>query len=238
MRLVVGLETDLFPVTHSALGISVIKEAIKRENEAYYKELYEGEKMCKNFSYSFYLKNYVKEGDMFVKNEGVFLTISTPDTKFGLTIYNGITKMSEFKYKDFVLKKKFIKIEQEPKVLDTSVLIKTLSPIVVTGEDGKFLTVNDADFTERLNYVTDISLKKFRGYGLNEPIVLEPLNVKKVVVKQSLREFKEITHKPYHYVDANLGTFALMGNREDIAVLCQLGLGFRRGQGFGNLKVI
>lgn len=238
MRLTVCFKTETFPVLYSALGISIIKEAIKKENEDYYKEIYEGEKVSKNFTFSFYVKDYVKEGDMFTKNEGVYMTISTPDVRFGLTLYNGLNKMKVMRYKEYVLNKEFIKIDKEVSILDNSVIIKTLSPIVINKGKSGYLMVGEEGFNDRLNYVMNIALKNFRGYGLNEPIELEPLNAGKVIVKQDLRGFKEETNKAYNCIDGNKGVFVLRGNREDLNVICQMGIGFRRGQGFGNVKVV
>lgn len=238
MRFTVCFKTDTFPVLYSALGISIIKEALKKEDENYYKELYEGKKASKNFTFSFYVKDYVKEGDMFVKNDGVYMTISTPDVRFGLTLYNGLNKMGVMRYKHYVLNRGFIKIDKEMNIADTSVIIKTLSPIIISKDTSGYLMVGEEGFNERLNYVMDIVLKNYRGYGLTEPIELVPLKVNKVVVKQDLRGFKEETNKAYNCIDANKGTFILKGSREDLNLICQIGIGFRRGQGFGNVKIV
>ena len=238
MRFTVCFKTDTFPVLYSALGISMIKEALKKEDENYYKELYEGKKASKNFTFSFYVKDYVKEGDMFVKNDGVYMTISTPDVRFGLNLYNGFNKMGVMQYKEFKLKKERIKIDKEVNIVDESVIIKTLSPIVVSKGKSGYLVIGEEGFNERLNYVMDIVVKNYRGYGLIEPIELLPLKASKVVVKQGLRGFKEETNKEYNCIDANRGTFELRGNREDLNLIYKLGLGFRRGQGFGNIKVV
>lgn len=243
MRLTVKFKADVFPVANSPMGISMIKEALKIADMGYFKKVYagengEGRKSSKNFTYSFYVNDYIKEGDFFVKSDGVYMTISTPDVVLGTHIYDGMMTLNEFKYKEFVLTKDFVKIEKESKIVDSAVVIKTLSPIVVSKAEGGYLTVTEVGFVDRLNYVTDIVLKNYRGYGLKEVLGVEPIKVKKLVVKQPLRNFIALTGKECQCIDASVGTFKLSGDVEDLNDIYKLGVGFRRSQGFGNIKVV
>ena len=81
-------------------------------------------------------------------------------------------------------------------------------------------------------------LNNYRGYGLKRELSFESLDMKKVVVKEPLRDFKKVTNREYQYVNAFKGKFELIGDIEDLNDIYKLGIGFKRGQAFGNLDVV
>ena len=99
-------------------------------------------------------------------------------------------------------------------------------------ENGKS---NDKDNTVLL---VDTVLKNYRGYGIKKDIEFENLDLKKVVVKEPFREFQRVTKREYQCVNSYKGRFILRGDNEDLNDIYKLGLGFKRGQGFGNLEVV
>ena len=60
--------------------------------------------------------------------------------------------------------------------------------------------------------------------------------MKKIVVKEQIKGFKEKTGKEYIYIKAYSGIFKLIGNTEDLNLLKELGVGARRS-GFGNIDL-
>lgn len=64
-----------------------------------------------------------------------------------------------------------------------------------------------------------------------------PINLKKQVVKHTLKGFREKTGKPYMTFTTFQGCFKLKGHPQDLQTLYQIGIGLRTGQGFGMVEV-
>jgi CRISPR-associated endoribonuclease Cas6 len=247
MRIGCKFECDELPVAYQMLFVSFIKTAIQKSDMDYYNKLYNFEdksnKRAKNFCFSVYLSNYKIEGELININGEVILNISSPDYEFMTRLYNGILELKKspelFKYKkNYCLKVTKIYIQQEKQVYKNSALFKTLSPIYIKDNNNCSLSPNDDSYIEHLNYIVNISLINYRGYGLKEALVIKSKSMKKVVVKESIRNFTKITGKKYMFVNAYKGMFELAGDIEDLNHIYQLGLSFKRGQGFGMLDLV
>lgn len=242
MILKTDFETKKFPCCYNSLGISIIKESLKASDEEYYNKLYfyngKSNKATKNFSYSVFIKDYTIEGDEFIVNDKVTIYLSTPDLEFGLKMYNGLIKKKEYQYKGYQLKIIKVDLIKEKKITKEEAVFKTLSPICIKNKEGKFLDIDHSEYVKELNYITNIILKNYRGYGLKTVLKFKNLDMKKVVVKEPLREFKKVTNREYQYVNAFKGKFVLYGDIEDLNDIYKLGIGFKRGQAFGNLDVL
>ncbi|WP_455539346.1 CRISPR-associated endoribonuclease Cas6 [Terrisporobacter sp.] len=242
MRMKIEFATKRFPKYYNVLGVSLIKESIKKASPDYYEKLYfyndKSNKTSKNFTYSFYIKGYEIEGDDFLVKDKVIMNISTPDLELGLYIYNGIINKKTIKYKDYEMTRLRVDLIKEKVIYGEEVLFNTLSPICIKDNKGKFLDVNNENYVKELNYIADTVLKNYRGYGIKKEIEFENLDLKKVVVKEPLRDFQKITKRQYQCVNSYKGVFRLKGDNEDLNDIYKLGLGFKRGQGFGNLEVV
>lgn len=242
MRMKIELATSRFPRFYNMLGTSVIKEAIKKSSKDYYENLYfyneRNNKTSKNFTFSFYIKGYEIKGYNFVVNDRVIMYICTPDLELGLHIYNGIINSKILKYKDYEMTRLRVSLLKETDILGDEVVFNTLSPICIKDNDGKFLDIDNENYIKELNYIVDTVLKNYRGYGVKKEINFENMGLKKVVVKEPLREFQKRTKKEYQFVNSYKGMFRLKGDNEDLNDIYKLGLGFKRGQGFGNLEVV
>jgi CRISPR-associated endoribonuclease Cas6 len=84
----------------------------------------------------------------------------------------------------------------------------------------------------------EATFREFYGRSLKETLKFYPLNMRKEVVKHTLRSFREKTGKPIMYITGNSGIFKLKGHPEDLQVIYQIGFGNRRSQGFGMVDVI
>ena len=77
MRMKVEFATSRFPRYYNVLGVSLIKEAIKKSSQDYYKNLYfykdKSNKTSKNFTYSFYIKGYEIDGEDFIVKDRVVM---------------------------------------------------------------------------------------------------------------------------------------------------------------------
>ena len=242
MRMKVEFATSRFPRYYNVLGVSLIKEAIKKSSQEYYEKLYfyndKSNKTSKNFTYSFYIKGYEIDGDDFLVKDRVVMYISTPDLELGLHIYNGIINNKTIKYKNYEITRLRVDLVKESDIYGEEAIFKTLSPVCIKDSSGKFLDFNNENYVKELNYIVDTVLKNYRGYGIKKDIEFENLDLKKVVVKEPFREFQRVTKREYQCVNSYKGRFILRGDNEDLNDIYKLGLGFKRGQGFGNLEVV
>jgi CRISPR-associated endoribonuclease Cas6 len=236
MRLSIEFQIEKLPITYNMLFVSLIKETLKKSNYEYFQKLYDYKK-SKNFTFAVKMNDFELKDDNFLIKDKLIFNISSPDNEFIINFYNGMLKMDT---PHSGLKKMKIFKPIDRKINSNEILIKTLSPICVKNRDGKFLKLDDKNFVEELNYITNICLKNFGDFGLNEKIDLIPVGnqVKNVVVKEKINGFQDKTKKEIMFINAYEGVFLLKGNREDLQVLVDLGLGFRRNQGFGMIEVL
>lgn len=242
MRMKINLAISKLPIAYNTLFMSAIKEAIKASDKTYYEKLYfyEGKnnKVTKNMTFSVGIKDYEIKGNEFEVKGKVSLTISTPDLELGLMIYNGMIKKRKFIYKEYEWIRLRVDLIKEKEIGGQQALFKTLSPICIKNKRGAFMDIEDPDYVQELNYITNEVLKNYRGYGLKEQLDFQVRNIKKIIVKESIRGFQEKTGRQYQCVNAYRGSFVIRGHKEDLNDIYKLGIGFRRAQGFGNLELI
>lgn len=222
--------------------VSLIKESIKSFNKDYLDRLYTFEgKQCKRskpFCFATYYKDFTAEDQMLNIHDKVMLYISTPDYECGINLYNGLLNMRSFQYKGFTLQRLKIGTIKEKNIKQEQAVFKTLSPIFIKDKENKPLTPDDENYEEELNYIVNKCLENCRGYGLKHPIKFQQILMKKTVVKEDIRKFTEETNKEVYYVNAYSGIFKLEGDVEDLNLIYQNGIGFRRNQGFGMVEVV
>lgn len=195
--------------------------------------------------------------NVFYFSENSYLTmyISSNDYEFIMNLYNGLLKLKNFNlYEDVILKLEKVILVNEKKIDKDEVVFKTLSPILIEDKDNKPILVEPVsrgeenlsylkvlskdDFNIHFNAIHSGILKNLRGYGIISNLEFEPINLKKQVVKHTLKGFRETTGKPYMTLTTMQGIFKLKGAPEDIQMLYQIGIGLRTGQGFGMVDVL
>ena len=243
MRISCDFKVDRLPISYNMMFVSIIKEALKASNNEYYEKLYSysdgrTNKKSKNFTFAIFINDFIKEGEFFKVNGNVTMSISSPDQDFMIYLYNGFTTKKAYQYKDYKLTRTRFMVLEEKKILGDQILIKALSPICIKNKDNRFLQISDSAYNGEFNYISDVVLKNYRGYGLNEPIIIEPVNYKKRVVKEVIRNFIDISKKDIMYVNSYVGVFKVKGDREDLNDLYKLGIGHRRSQGFGMIDIL
>ncbi|KYH34088.1 CRISPR associated protein Cas6 [Clostridium tepidiprofundi DSM 19306] len=244
MRLSCEYKTDKFPIAYQMMIVSLIKEALNKTDKEYFLKLYTYEngkanKKTKNFCFSVFLKDFKKEGEVFTINDKVIINISSPDYEFMIKLYNGLLKIKTFEYKEeFSINKVRINLQKEKEINSSTILFNTLSPICIKNKNNEMLEIDHEDYEKELNYIANKTLESFRGYGLKENLKFKAVNMKKRVVKEQIRNFKEKTGKPFYYVNSYVGVFQLQGDVNDIKDIYSLGLGFKRSQGFGMIEVV
>lgn len=244
MRLRCEYKTEKIPVAYQMMFVSLIKESLKKTDKEYYEKIYifdEGKanKSPKNFCFSVFMKDFQREGDEFLIKDKLIFNVSSPDYEFMINLYNGLLKIKEFNYKNqYFINKVRIDLIKEKQINSEAVEFNTLSPLCIKDKNNEPLEVKDERFEKELNYISNKVLEGYRGYGLIKPLVFTDRGMVKKVVKEDISGFKKNTNKPFYYVNCYAGRFKLQGDANDLNDLHKLGVGFKRGQGFGMIEVI
>jgi CRISPR-associated endoribonuclease Cas6 len=243
MRLCCQFEAESVPLPYQMMFVSLIKEILKNASEEYFNQLYyydhdKRNKQSKNFCFAVFLKNFEFKDDHFVLKEGLDLNISSPDKLFIGNFFNGLLKTKSFEYKNYSIKLKKFFLLPEKNIVEEKVTFKTMSPIYLTDKRNRPLTPYDENFTKEYNYLADMILTNYRGVGLLRSVEFTPIQMKKVVVKEEIREFQKNTGKEYLFLESYQGTFSLEGDVYDLRDIYALGVSLRRSQGFGMIEVI
>ncbi len=263
MRTLINIKTNCLPIIYRHKIISLIKEALRISDNAYKEYLY-GSKIPKPFCFNLYIpptrkvhSAEIKIDNRYIIRDKVFffpensycqLFISSLDYRFILDLYNGLNKIKVFEFSSddnmlingcrikWQIKKLYVLNEKT--INKYKILFKTCSPLVVENKEDKPVLFYEDTFIEELNIIMSKKFKSLIGRDLISELKFKPLNMKKQVVKHTLKEFRERTGKPVMYITANAGTFELRGHPEDLTLIYQIGLGNRTGQGFGMVEVV
>ena len=242
MKILFTAEGNRFPSQYRVLVCSLIKNALEKADEEYFRSLYyyndKKSKKIKPFTFSVFLKEYIMGHDEINLKGRSSIILSTSDYNLGINLYNGLLQTKTYRFKDYEINIERILLEKEKIISDNEVVCKTLSPIHLKDKNNKPINPTSQEFKETLNYISDVLLKTIRGEGLREDLRFTPINMKKVVVKEKIKDFKDITNKDIMYVESYSGSFKLQGNREDIRLLLQTGFGNRRSFGFGMIDIL
>lgn len=227
---------------HQMLGSSLIKQALQTESEEYFNQLYQYEgkanKRTKNFCFAIRVVNYELKKEVFEVKDKVIMVISSPDQELMIRLYNGLLNCKVFNYKTYELNIKKVYVKQHKELKRMPVILKTQSPIWIKDNQNQSMDLENPHYQVELNYICNEVLKGYRGQGLQGDLFLEPIDMKKKVVKQAIREFSQKTEKAIYYTNCYEGIFKLSGELKDINDLVQLGIGFRRAQGYGLVEVL
>jgi CRISPR-associated endoribonuclease Cas6 len=248
MRVKIDIYAEKVPIIFRHRVMSLIKESLSRSNKDYFESLYSIKKpKAFTFNLTFNGSNPIDEeisiDDTFKIKDKVFcqskdkpisLYISSNNYEFLVHILNGVREIKTFKFNDNIYWRiGKVSILREKPILSDTVVFKTNAPFVVEDKDDRPVVFNDENFQSELNNVVNTAFKEVYGRKLKQPLEFYPINMKKEVIKHTLRGFREKTGKPIMYITGNSGIFKLKGHPEDLQTIYQIGLGNRRSQGFG-----
>lgn len=243
MRISFEGKCETLPICYQMMFVSMIKEALQTVNSEYYKNLYSyGEnkrnKKSKNFCFSVFMKDFEMQENVFKVKDKIIFNISSPDYEFMFNVYSGLQRMKTFRYKNFTVEKIRIRPMKERKITSETTIFNTISPICIKDKEDNMLHISEDKYVEELNYIANKVLENFRGKGLKRQLRFMPIDMKKRIVKEDIKVFRENTNKQFFYVNSYVGRFALNGDIEDLKDIYMLGLGFKRNQGFGMIEII
>lgn len=266
MRIKITFNAEKLPILYRHRFMSLIKESLENSDLDYKQFLYpekdsELSKKVKPFTFSvsmpqekvvkkekFLIDKHMEIEDLvfyFPANTFIALYVSSSESQFIMRLYNGLLKLKQFDFSgDISLKLIKVYLLNEKIIHSDEVTFRTNSPILIEDSDKKpiFPDVNNPSslisINKNFNNIHNGILKDLRGYGLYREIVFEPLLIKKQVIKHTLKGFREKTGNPYMTLTCFEGRFRLKGDRRDLQMLYQIGVGMRRGQGFGMVEVV
>lgn len=228
------LANDKFTKNYRNFLMSYFKFALSKEYIDVFNTYFNNDAAIKNYSFSVYIKDMKYEDNLIVSpTKSIKMILSSNDYSFVTALYNSLLINKGRKMdinpdnKIFLERISLIHLDE---IKEDTITIKTLSPILVRDRDRErnkdyYVTVNDSNFIEKLNFNL-IYLATHLNLNIDN-LKISPIKVRKVVVPL----FK------VNY-DANDGLFELSGNIETLNTLYKVGIGSRRGEGFGLFELV
>ena len=233
LRIQFEFQMEKLPIAYRLGMLSIIKEMIHKGSKQYFHKLFNKNKReLKPFSHATFIRNLQIDNDE-LQGDRLYLTISSPSYEFIMHLINGSGRRTTYKYKDFsltLISKRLL--PSSPQFTD-KVTFKTLSPILIENKERQPLQASDPTFELELNYYATLLAKELFNRNLFQPIKLIGTNMKKVVIKENVHQ--EQTDNIFF--TGNEGLIQLSGDKEDLKLLYDCGIGLRRSLGFGLLDV-
>lgn len=266
MRIKVNFTAPKLPILYRHRFMALIKEALEKSDADYKESLYpdtdsEKSKIAKPFCFSISMpsgrtakkeKIIIDEGVEiedtvfhFPHNNSFSFYVSSSEYPFIVCLYNGLLETKSFPFgNDINLKLERVFMLNEAKIIGDEAIFRTNAPVLIEDKNSKPILPIASDlspiasFNDHFNAIHDRILKNIRnGQGLHREMEFKNVELKKQVVKHTLKGFREKTGKPYMTLTCFEGCFKLKGDPRDLQMLYQIGIGLRTGQGFGMVDV-
>jgi len=236
LRFSVTYRMNSVPIDYRMKVYSLLKEAIRRVDETYYKKIFvKQQSEMKPFSFAVFLKDFSMTETKILLKE---LTITISSTmEFAVHAFNGLRTITSYEIVGETWTQTNLQLLKEANITSGIVYMKTLSPILVEDKQGKPLSPNDEKFEAELNYFANLKVKHVEGRELFKPIRFTPFNMKKTVVKESNQVFRKTNKNASLYFTTYRGSFKLEGHPNDLQILYQLGIG-KRTSFFGLIEYV
>jgi len=212
--------------------VSLLKEAIQKEDFKFFLEYYKPEKKNtpKPFTFSTFIPNVVsKDKSLSFSSDIIKLNFSTNDIEFFTKTYNGLLKIVEFPFYSYKIKIEKIFYEKPYIIKENRIKFKTLSPVLLRDHENYnrlYLLPNNPKYSEQLKYSIFSIAKRFLGIE-NFEINIQILSYKPVYF--------------FHYRELIQGADMILIIEtlpKILQLLYDIGIGSRRSEGFGMLKVV
>ncbi|MBN6186628.1 CRISPR-associated endoribonuclease Cas6 [Aneurinibacillus sp. BA2021] len=237
MRVEVNFKAKEVPIYYRMGMLSLIKEALSKANPAYYHEIFSDNPLPKPFAYAVYLKNFNYKAES-IELDGFTLFLTSSNYEFMMHFFNGISQMKTYRYLNFEWEIERIRMLPERSLCSSQAVFKTVSPLLIESKDGKPVFPHDASYEQEFNYYANLVVSACLGRSLRRPLMVRPLQMKKVVIKESNRIIREGDHpSQILYFTVFKGHLYIEGDQEDLLCLYQNGISKRRSFGFGMLDI-
>lgn len=238
MRISLKFQTEgnTLPIDYNKYFVSFIKKALCEYNPEYYEQLYRNDDpIVKSYTGAVYFDHPKFEPPIITfDNHFIQLNISCYKLEEGIMLYNAfmLQKNKKFLVKENALLLTEVNSWIDDPIVETNVVVKTLSPIIARYHDIKtkqdrYYTFLDPEFSDIIKMNVENVIQKLNLDISTDDFEIIPLKCHKTIVKS------------YNCsMDASLGIFQLKGNPELVNFLVQAGLGSKRSSIYGNIKII
>jgi CRISPR-associated endoribonuclease Cas6 len=224
-----SLSQPKLPLEYRRGFLSLLKQTIELSTKPMLKHVFYSEHTLKPFTFSVYFPEIGKQEEKSEINVGkrAILNFSTFDLELAAHLYNGFLKTKTFKLFDNELTFEKIQMRQSNQIRSDKVVFKTLSPVLINnlGSSEWFLVPGEKGFSEGLEFSIHEMTREFLKTD-NIAFHFKPLQFNR----------KPVWHYNMHR-SSFTGVFEIQSTPELLQLIYDIGLGVRRGQGFGMLDV-
>lgn len=234
MRVQFRFKISELPIGYRLGILSIIKEMVRNGSNEYYQEIFEDKKSSpKPFAYSIYIQN-ISLYDQIITGDELVVIVSSSSYEFMMNLLNGSRKKQEYKYKNYTFLLISKRMLPTYHITHNCVTFQTKSPILIESKNKKPVLSTDPNFEEEFQYISSLLIKELYHRQPFEPIQILQTSMKKQVIKEFLHQESD---KPL-YLTTNKGLIQLKGNPQDLQVIYDNGVSFRRSLGLGLLDVV
>lgn len=235
MRIKIEFKASRIPLAYRFGFLSIIKEAVTVSDSQYAEQLFNNRNRdMKPFAYSNYLKNFRFEGEDILL-DSFSIIISSSDLYFMTLLYNGLVSRRKYRYKTYEWERGKIEMLPEKTVQSSSVLFRTLSPLLIESNDQQSLAPNDPGYEREFNYYANLTVQLMLKRPLKKQLTVRPMQMKKMVIKENTHHVNG--GNQMLYLTAYKGMIFVEGDPEDLDCLYKAGVSKRRSLGFGLLDI-
>lgn len=235
LKLHFNLKSTDIPSDYRPFLLSFLKRSINNYDDALYQKLYENGATPKKYTFAVWLDNPDFQDDtVLLKSNRMTMQFSTGDTILGVHMYNAFLRM---KSKDFPipsgnsLSLREITLVPEKLIIDSNILIKFISPLVIrnrTNNKDYYFSVSHTEFQQELlkSVRYQLQLSEDLPVSLLDDFTLIPVHPQKSVIQFYGQK-----------MEVSLGTFEMRGSPVLMDYFYKNGISSRRSSGFGMIEV-
>lgn len=228
-------------IDYDAYILSLIKTGLSAENQTLFKELFE-KPTPKLYSTSVFFPNatFTKDSIILDKSGEMKLYFSTSNTNLAINFYNSFIYLNHldaeklpFGHEYLADVKKLYTIEL-PTITKDRVIFKTMSPIVVRNDDGRFISCPSDSTEEEIAKFNDaLRRNTFNKLSDNEQLAstVKDLKFRPLRMRKTVRKSFGLN------IECTKGIFELEGNPTLLNFVQESGLGEKTGTFSGMISL-
>ncbi|HWP93521.1 MAG TPA: CRISPR-associated endoribonuclease Cas6 [Thermodesulfobacteriota bacterium] len=215
--------------------MSIIKGAIESSAPELYKTLFE-KRTVKPYTFAVSFGNEVRvENDELFFKSPIEFKFSSNHPDILIMVYNHLLKTKEFPIRNVTFRVEHNDIIKPKRLEKNEVILRTISPILIRSHKNErhyvcpkcFNFEGDNDFEEAFKFNMDELCRNLLSLNDATEVIFNPIKLRKLVIKHMGLKLPGF-----------VGTFSLKSDPGILNLINLVGLGSRRGQGFGMVEVV
>lgn len=234
-----SLENEKFPKDKNRIILSFLKHIFQNYDEEFYNSLYEvKENKMKGFTFSLFMPNckFTRE-EIIIPDKKMRLNFSTNSMEEGIMFYNAIVSnvKEPYEIKNNLFTIKSVNMIKEKSIVGSSVMFKTMSPIVVRehyGDNNKTWYHSLNDEKGKVLFIENLKYQLLQEFGEERRLDIEEVRV-------DILKNKEVKVKNYDIaVLSNISSLIVYGKPYILDYIYKSGVGSKRSSGFGMVDIV